>query len=308
MPVIYAIGETIYDIIFKNEEPVAAKAGGAMLNTAVSLGRLGLPVHLISEYATDRVGDIINKFLDVNGVDTSYVFRYQDGKTPVALAFLNDQADARYSFYKFYPENRLEIEHPAFTAGDIIIFGGFYSLMPEIRQQLMSFLKASQDSGATILYDPNIRSPHKDEIGELRELIYENLSLSNIVRGSDEDFKTVFGIEKGHEAYRLLQECRCHYLVYTKSNKGVEIHSPGGMMEVAVPPVQTVSTVGAGDSFNAGLIYELFRKKKKPGDYSMSEFSEMIKTAMSFGSHVCTHYDNYISEGFAEKMMLDTGY
>ena len=103
MPHIYAIGETIYDIIFKNDEPLTAKAGGAMLNTAVSLGRLGLTIHLVSEYATDRAGDIINGFLHDNGVDTSLIYRYKDGKTALSLAFLNDAGEAKYSFYKIYP-------------------------------------------------------------------------------------------------------------------------------------------------------------------------------------------------------------
>ena len=63
---IFAIGETVYDIIFKGTQPVSAKPGGAMLNTAVSLGRLNLPVHFISEYGYDIVGDIINNFLNKN--------------------------------------------------------------------------------------------------------------------------------------------------------------------------------------------------------------------------------------------------
>ena len=55
MPVIYTIGETVFDIIFELDQPVAAKAGGSLLNTSVSLGRLGLPVQFISEYGTDKV-------------------------------------------------------------------------------------------------------------------------------------------------------------------------------------------------------------------------------------------------------------
>ena len=70
---IYGIGETVFDIIFKNEQPQAAKAGGAMLNSAVSLGRIGLPVSFISEYASDNVGRIIDSFLSENGVGTGYI-------------------------------------------------------------------------------------------------------------------------------------------------------------------------------------------------------------------------------------------
>jgi len=73
---IYGIGETVFDIIFKNEQPQAAKAGGAMLNSTVSLGRIGLPVSLISEYAGDNVGKLIDSFLTANGVGTDHVTHF----------------------------------------------------------------------------------------------------------------------------------------------------------------------------------------------------------------------------------------
>ena len=307
MPHIYAIGETIYDIIFKNDEPQTAKAGGSMLNTVVSLGRLGLPVHFISEYGSDGVGDIIGGFLESNGVDTTHVYRYGNGKTAISLAFLNEQNDASYSFYKLYPEKRLELELPKFKTGDIVLFGAFYSLMPEIRKQLISFVTAARDAGALIIYDPNMRSPHKDEIESLREFIYENISLADIVRGSDEDFNTIFNIDNGADAYDIVRKYDCNYLIYTKSNTGVGIYHPGGIIEVKVPAVETVSTIGAGDSFNAGLIYEFFRSGEKLHDISSEGLEKIVKTAITFGSHVCTHYENYIAESFADKVILDTG-
>ncbi|NQT76349.1 MAG: carbohydrate kinase [Bacteroidetes bacterium] len=300
---IYAIGETIYDIIFKNDKPVTAKAGGSMLNTAVSLGRLGLPISFISEYATDHAGNIIDEFLANNGVDTSYNYRYDEGKTPISLAFLNEQNDARYSFYKLYPEKRLAIALPEFKTGDIVLFGAFYSLMPEIRRQLISFVTAASAAGAIIMYDPNMRSPHKDEIESLKEFIYENLSLADIVRGSDEDFNTIFNLDKGADAYDILGKYDCNHLIYTKSNIGVEIYSPGGIAMAEIPDVNVVSTIGAGDSFNAGVIYELFISGEKLQDISSEGLEKIVKTAIKFGSHVCTHYDNYISEDFAASIL-----
>ena len=170
----------------------------------------------------------------------------------------------------------------------------------------MSFVRAASKAGAFILYDPNIRSPHKDEINELRALIYENISLANMVRGSNEDFKTILDISSGAEAYELIKAQGCDYLVYTRSNVCVEIHHPEGMTEIKVPSVETLSTIGAGDSFNAGLIYELFQSEGPSKNISAVKLEKMARTAISFGSHVCTHYENYISEDFAETMILDS--
>lgn len=299
---IYTIGETVYDIIFKNDEPVTAKAGGAMLNTAVSLGRLGLPVHFVSEYAVDRAGEIIDDFLKNNGVDTTSVYRYREGKTAVSLAFLDESNNARYSFHKIYPQDRLSIDVPDFKAGDIVLFGGFYSLMKEVRSQIVSLVSAAMQKGALVIYDPNVRSPHKDEIEELRSMVYENLEMADLVRGSDEDFMTILNIPDAAGAYELVREHGCDHLVYTRSNVDVTIMSPEGKTIIPVPAVDVVSTIGAGDSLNAGLIYELFRSESELQDISAESFERMVKTAISFGSHVCTHYENYITENFALAM------
>ena len=72
---IYGIGETVLDIIFKNGQPQAAKAGGSVLNSVISMGRIGLPVSFISEYGRDDVGNLIDTFLKDNGVNTSAVHR-----------------------------------------------------------------------------------------------------------------------------------------------------------------------------------------------------------------------------------------
>src|SRR4030042_701960 len=104
---IFGIGETVFDIILKQGQPVAAKAGGSVLNAFVSLGRLGMTVHFISEYGTEPVGELIDRFLNENNVSTRYVTRYQDGKSTLALAFLDENNNASYTFYKDYPLTRL---------------------------------------------------------------------------------------------------------------------------------------------------------------------------------------------------------
>ncbi len=104
---IYGIGETVYDIIFKDGAPQAAKPGGSVLNSMVSLGRTGLPVSFISEYGKDDVGSLIDRFLNDNGVNTSTVYRYNDANTSLALAFLDEKNDAHYTFYKDFPGKRL---------------------------------------------------------------------------------------------------------------------------------------------------------------------------------------------------------
>src|SRR5512145_37824 len=157
---IYTIGETVLDILFKNKLPVTAKAGGACLNSAVTLGRLNLPVYFIGEYGLDEVGNIIDSFLKENHVSTEYVYRYYDGKSTLALAFLNENNDASYDFYKIYPEKRLAVDFPQIQEDDIVLFGSIYAVTPEVRTKLMEFIRQANRKKGIVIYDPNFRKQH----------------------------------------------------------------------------------------------------------------------------------------------------
>lgn len=296
---IYGIGETVLDIIFKNGQPQAAKAGGSVLNSAVSMGRMKLPVSFISEYGRDQAGDLIDDFLRKNGVDTSLVHRYSDGSTVLALAFLNEKNDAKYDFYKDYPEKRLDISFPGINKNDIVQCGSFYAIWPEIREKFRAFLKASCDNGALILYDPNFRSSH--DINALRVPVIENMKMASIVRGSDEDFKNIFDANNPGEAWNEVKKyCSC--LVYTANVHGVYVHTKSFSGQFPVNKITPVSTIGAGDNFNAGMLTSIYRNNIKREDLAIlgeKEWSRIIGMAVEFATHVCMSYENYISEEFA---------
>ena len=100
---VFGIGETILDIIFRNDQPQKAVPGGSVFNGLISLGRLNVPVSFISELGNDRVGDMIRDFMKDNHITTEFVDRFPDGKSPISLAFLDDDKNANYIFYKDYP-------------------------------------------------------------------------------------------------------------------------------------------------------------------------------------------------------------
>ena len=303
MKKIYSIGETVYDIIFKNWQPVIARPGGAMLNTSVSLGRLGLPVSFISEIGNDHTGDQIISFLKENNVAVSYIDRYSDGKTAMALAFLDEKENADYSFYKLYPEERLKTDLPAPDQSDIVLFGSFYSITPNVRVPLIKFLNSAKQNKAMILYDPNFRHPHLSDLPQVIDLIHENIGISSVVRGSDEDFELIYGFSNADQAFQKLFSYGCGFLVYTRGDKSVEFRSEKFIFSFEVPEIRPLSSIGAGDSFNAGLMSYFFTEGiNAEGLILMNEaqWKEAIKKAISFGSHVCQHLDNYISWDFAK--------
>ncbi|HUX59079.1 MAG TPA: PfkB family carbohydrate kinase [Bacteroidales bacterium] len=300
---IYGIGETVLDIIFKDSQPQAAKAGGSVLNSVVSMGRMGFSVSFISEYGQDNVGDLIDKFLKDNGVDTSSVHRFHDGSTSLALAFLNEKNDASYTFYKDFPAKRLDIDFPIIQKDDIVQCGSFYAIWPEIRGKFKRFIQTAKDNGAMILYDPNFRQTHVSELNTLRPLIIENIKLSSLLRGSDEDFKNIFGVNSADEAWDLVRKY-CNCLVYTENVKGVSVRTNSFSGKFPVHNITPVSTIGAGDNFNAGMITSIYQNNIKRDDLENltgEDWSKIITTAINFATHVCLSYENYISPEFAKE-------
>lgn len=300
---IYGIGETVFDIIFKEGQPRAAKPGGAMLNTAVSLGRIGLPVYFISEYGNDSVGDIIDRFLVQNGINTKYVNRFYDGQTKLALAFLDENNDASYSFYDKYPTRRLTAQLPVINDNDILLFGSIYAITDHIRNKFRKFIRSASKSGGLVIYDPNFRTAHSSELDTLRPLIIENMKDSDLVRGSDEDFMNIFGAFDADEAWDAVRQyCGC--IVYTASTEGVFVRTKGFKGTFPVKQITPVSTIGAGDNFNAGMIAALYKKeisREEIGKMGEDKWLQVIGRGVEFATNVCLSYENYISEDFASE-------
>lgn len=302
---IFAIGETVLDVIFEKNKPVAAKAGGSMLNTSVSLGRMEQPIYFISEYGMDAAGRIIDKFLKDNNVSDKFIYRYTEGKTALSLAFLDENSDADYSFYKIYPEKRLSMNLPDIQQDDIFLFGSFYSLTPVVRDTIIRFVEIAKSKKAIVIYDPNFRKSHKDDLPKLRTFIEKNISYADIIRGSNEDFSCIFGLETADDAYKQIMP-HCKNLVYTANKAGVFLVSPSLSQHYDVNAIEPVSTIGAGDTFNAGIIYGLMTNNIRHKDIqhiNQTQWRDIIQTAIQFSTEVCMSYENYLPVEYVKQFI-----
>lgn len=301
MQQIYAVGETILDIIFRDRQPKAASPGGSSFNAAITLGRLGAPITFISEMGNDRVGDLIGEFLEENGVNTNYVSRYENGQSAIALAFLNHQSDAEYQFYKDYPHQRLNVDFPEFKPDDLLMFGSFYALNPGIRPRVKALLEKADGAGATVVYDPNFRSSHMANRDKLLSVIRENMEFATIVRASDEDLKNIFNVDNPEDAWEQIRPF-CHVLIYTANAHGVHLRTDRLEIHEEVDRIEPVSTIGAGDTFNAGLLYGIYYHgytREEIGQLGREQWTDLLRRAIAFSKEVCLSYDNYLPVTFA---------
>lgn len=302
---IFGIGETILDIIFRDGQPHVAVPGGCAFNGLISLGRVGLDVSFISEFGNDKIGTMIRSFMEENHLRTDFVDCYPDGKSPVSLVFLDENQNAEYIVYKDYPAQRLEVPFPRIDEDDIFLFGAYYSLNQALRPKILEFLEYAKERKAIIIYDPNFRKPHAHEAIFLRPAVMENFEYADIVRGSDEDFFHLFGSRDMKQVYEDHIRFYCNRFIATHGASGATLFNGTMQEHFDATPINAVSTVGAGDNFNAGVIYGLLQQDIRHADLpslGKDDWAKIIRSGMAFAADVCQTYDNYISPAFAEQM------
>ena len=302
---VIGIGETILDIIFRNDQPTAATPGGSVFNGIVSLGRAGVPIHFISETGNDHVGRLILQFMRDNGISTDHVNVFPDGKSPVSLAFLNDQSDAEYIFYKNYPKERLDISYPKIEADDIVMIGSYYALNPVLRDKITELLDRAREARAIIYYDPNFRASHKEEAIRLGSTIIENFEYAQIVRGSREDFFYLYGSDDADKIYRDKVKFYCPNFICTAGGGEVTLHTSTVKKRYTIPQIEPVSTIGAGDNFNAGIVFGLLKHNIRYDDIatlSEEEWDQIIASGIRFATNACQSVNNYIGLELAQQL------
>ena len=301
---VYTLGESLLDIIIENLDKVAAKPGGSMLNATVSLCRAGIPVSLITELGDDETGNLIVDFLQKNHASTNLITRYKDSKTVLAIAVLDENKKPTYTFLKSYPKERRLAPLPDFNNSDILLFGSLYSLDPDLRSVLKAYVKAAKNAGALVIYDPNIRHPETLKNPVMKKALMENFQMADIIKGSDEDFEAIFGKQEPGKQLESVQDINPDALaILTAGKDGAMALYNGSFTPVTAPEIKIVSTIGAGDNFNAGMVAFLVKAGKNALELIKTDslFREnLIKTGIDFASEVCQSEENYISISFGK--------
>lgn len=294
---VIGIGETVTDIIIRNSKPQDMVCGGSCYNSMISLGRCATPAIFVGEVGDDRLGHLGRAFLKDNGVDTSFVQSTPGKKSQLSLAFLNEHNNADYVFYKDHASDIFPKRLPSVASGDVVLFGSFFAVNPTIHPALSSYVAQAKSSGAIVYYDVNFRASHLAEKASLQSQFNDNFQNASIVRGSDEDFQNIFDTDNTEAIYRRIYPL-CDTLVITRGGNSLDIITPLVRKSYTVPPAKVVSTVGAGDSFNAGVVYSLISQGIDSIALSLlrpEQWDCIVATAMRFAAEVCATTENYIS-------------
>ena len=258
---ILCCGEALIDMLprttTEGEPAFAPYVGGAVFNTAIALGRLGAPAAFFSGLSSDLFGGQFRDALGASKVSSTYA---HTSPRPTTLAFVrlnNGQAT-----YTFYDEN---------TAGRMLTIDDLPELGPEIEAMLFGaislisepaggayeeFMKREHERRVMML-DPNIRPNFIPDKAKHLRRIRSMMAIADIVKLSDEDLNW-FGEAGSHEdVIRNWLDRGPKLIVVTHGSEGAVGYTRDHAVTVMPEKVKVVDTVGAGDTFNAGILASL---------------------------------------------------
>ncbi|TWP37422.1 carbohydrate kinase family protein [Leekyejoonella antrihumi] len=244
------VGESLVDIVHRPGLPPAEHVGGSPLNVAVGLARLGHPVELSTYLARDAHGQAILDHLRVDGVALTTGSTTAD-HTPTATATLDEDSSATYEFDLMWDlPYRMPTDFDHFHTGSIAA-----ALQPGAERVRDWMLSARAQ--ATTSFDPNVRPTLIGSAADNRAVLEQLIGLADVVKASDEDISWLYGgAAPVDQILPLWARLGPSVVVATRGGNGALVHltATGETIELPGRTVELVDTVGAGDSFQSGLI------------------------------------------------------
>ena len=262
---ILCCGEALIDMLPRTttlgEPAFAPHAGGAVFNTAIALGRLGAPTGFFSGLSTDLMGEILTTTLTASKVDTSLAAR---SNRPTTLAFVKlVNGQATYAFYDENTAGRLlsPADLPTLPARVNTLFFGGISLVNDPAAATYEALQAREAATRVTMIDPNIRPGFITDQAPYRARITRMMARADIVKLSDEDLHWLMGAGDLTRLARQIIATGPSLVFLTEGANGARAVTATQDRFVAAQKVTVADTVGAGDTFNAGVLAALHRAK-----------------------------------------------
>lgn len=285
---IICCGEALIDMLPRrstlNEPAFAPYSGGAVFNTAIALGRLGVPVEFFSGLSTDLFGEQLRTTLAESNVGSRYAHL---SSRPTTLAFVRlVDGHASYVFYDEGTAGRMlsTADLPVFGGNvDALLFGAI-SLIPEPCGSAYEALMQRQAQNRVTMLDPNIRPAFIPDREKHLARIQRMIAMADILKLSDEDLGWFGATGAPEDAITQWLELGPKLVVMTRGSQGAVGYTKSHRVTVTPNPVQVVDTVGAGDTFNAGILASLHEQGalSKTRIASLSETE--IRDALTLGA------------------------
>ncbi len=245
---VVCFGEILWDVLPEQELP-----GGAPMNVAYHLSKLGRKATLISRIGDDERGTALRKVFEGKGIDTSYVQTDLNHKTSVVLATANAAGDMKYDIVEDVAWDYIELQphHEALVShARYFVFGSLATRSKVSRDTLFRLLELPTRK----VLDINLRAPFID-----REILECQLIKTQVLKMNEDELVQVSGWYTNHKGLedrmRVLQDkFRIETLIVTRGAKGAVINYDDRFYDHDGFKVTVADTIGSGDSFLAAFL------------------------------------------------------
>lgn len=237
-------------------EDFLVQPGGCAANTAIVLGRLGVPATVVGRIGDDLFGEMVERYLGDRSVDTSGVLRTPGEGTSKTVA-LSVVGDDRRFFHTFGANGSLraqDISRDALAEAEVVYVGG-YLVLPALRQgELAESFRHAREHGTTIVLDVVVPTDREDlSLDDVREL----LPLADFFLPNEDEARSLTGAADPREQAERIVDAGARTVVIKRGASGAFVRSADDVLELQAPPIEAIEPSGAGDAFAAGLILGL---------------------------------------------------
>jgi fructokinase len=287
---IISCGDALIDFVpvtaADGREALRPAVGGSCLNVAVGVARLGAVTGFVGGVSTDLFGRMIADHAAASGVDLSHATRSEDQAT---LAFVRIVAgESHYAFYDAetaaakwtYRRGTLPLDQIE------AIHVGSTTLVHAHGAHETAALIADARASATISFDPNCRPNLVKDLDDYRRRMAMFAAGADVIKMSDVDFNYLHGDEAYAARAKSLLAAGAGLVVITRGGAGAQAwHAKAGLIEAKSPEVEVVDTIGAGDSFQAALLYALQRRGRLERSKLQAATANELRRVLSFACH-----------------------
>lgn len=279
------LGEALID--FKNTGPLAFQGfiGGSSLNVATAASRLGQPTAFLTQISTDIFGHALFEHIEREGIDASHVLRSDASST---LAFVEERdGQAHFSFVGKGAADTLydPRPRPILPSSTRFMQFGSISLLNEPTSSSIVDIVGAHRERLTVVFDPNCRPQLTPDLAGYRKRLEGWLKLAHLVKVSDQDLGWLESNRPLEDVARAWLEHGPHAVIVTRGEKGSALYRKGrASLEIPSPKVSVVDTVGAGDTYTAGLMVGLLEYGHTDSAQLGAHSDDVLREVMQFAA------------------------
>ena len=267
---IICAGESLIDMISfaaeNGEVQYSPHVGGSILNSAIALGRLGADTYFCGAISNDTFGRLIEDFYRDSRIQEDFIIK-TNRPTTLAYSDISDDGIAQYRFVDEHSAGRLIDKNSLkpfvnkIKNAKALLIGGI-SLQAEPSGTSWQWLVEQVAGHCVIYFDANIRPNFIEDKAKYLKRFAQLTKKIDIIKISEEDYSYLYSKQDFEKLSSEWLEKGVKLIILTLGEKGAKvIYSGGKEISVGVEPVKVIDTIAAGDSFNAGFLFDLDKQE-----------------------------------------------